>query len=182
MEGKPVEKSFKDIFKGGVYKNFSSLESVVVKPTEIFKANKIKPSQQFSFRINPMEWHDKEAAVDTRNSYIAATNWHTALTKLGKTEKDLFPTGELDFEKANMDLWVELAPYMENNAMSKKYFQVVYDTVLNYTDCIILPKGKEESIQENIIYLSQEKQIMQFLFNKIIENSTLTPEEEDAAK
>lgn len=183
MEGNTVQ--FLEIFEGGKYKNYTTVESEVVTPEEIFKLVKTPKSHQFSFRIHPMKYWHKQMAAEARSSYLSATDWSVALMAIGKTEEDLFPTlkkgDKIDFSKADMNVWYEIVPHMMNSTASEKYFKVVYEMVSEYTTEVIHKKGEDDFLS-CLPVIAENPRIMQFLFDSILDMSEVKPEEATAAK
>lgn len=185
MDGKTIK--FVDLFKKGKYKNCVKSKPEIVTPKEIFKTEKVLKSKQFSFKINPMPYWDKNVAIDARDKYLASKSWNIALNKIGKTESDLFPgkkEGEvIDFEKdVNINLWYDILPFMGNSSSSREYHKTVYELATTYTDSVVLPDGEEEAFLDVVEYIEQDKRYMSFIFNNLIRISEPSEEDKKATK
>lgn len=192
MEGKTIKKigtekkSFLDVFDGGKYKNFTTIEETEITPKEIFKDKKVPKKSQFYFRVSPMKWWDKQASVDARAKYMQSNSFLLAVEASGVAMQDLFPDAKdgdtIDMKNVDIEAMLRVVPHMGNGKTSAEYYEIVYSMVKKYTDVVILSAGNEQPFSEVIDVIAQDVQYMSFIFNSLIDISTPTAEEENAVK
>jgi hypothetical protein len=179
-----------NILNDDKYRIFSKIEPVVVTPTELHKARKVPVKNRFSFVITAMSSSDLARLKAYRSKAKAITGIEYAMSKVGLSFLDLYNYSSMEeYRKATIEQRLEnmneanveiVNNQMKNDIEAQIEAEILYEkgkesAILACTNCIRLGDEDLEFSEELIEPLCQEYR--DWLYNEILENSTLTEDE-----